>query len=162
MSQTNDTPMDRAPQTATNAAPSEPVAQYATMGEMYNFLANELDETRTPDEIARLTVAVNALDVRVPLYTRPAPQFACSNERQGSTRCARWCGDCDTSGLNLRQSTRPAPREGVTEAALREFITGDLLIDVEATTYARGDEKFYDAMARNLVARLTAALAVSP
>jgi len=46
-------------------APDEP--QYATIGELYNLIGNELDETRTREDAARLTAAMHALDERIPL-----------------------------------------------------------------------------------------------
>jgi hypothetical protein len=41
-------------------------SQYATTAELYNDLANELDETRLPEDIARLTAAIHALDPKNP------------------------------------------------------------------------------------------------
>lgn len=34
---------------------------------------------------------------------RPAPVFACAHEIAKRDRCARWCGDCDEMGVNLRR-----------------------------------------------------------
>jgi hypothetical protein len=65
------------------ATPAEG-SQYATTAELYNELANELDETRTTEDIARLTAAIHALDPKnpPPIPTTPPRSPATVTEAQ--------------------------------------------------------------------------------
>jgi hypothetical protein len=136
-------------------------SQYATTAELYNDLANELDETRTTEDIARLTAAIHALDPKNP-PPMPAEGEAVAwgiwhsngdlvGLKRTKEEAEKWCGNSTTYGPPRPLYTTP-PRSPatVTEEMVEAF--------AKAHTEMMQSEEGWPSWRDGIRAGLTAAL----